>query len=386
LAIINLKLLFFVLSGSMESSGFQELPADRRVGRRRLLRGLAATGVALAALRLPSGARAAGQAHYLTWNGYDDPALFGPYRERHGADPDFVLFGTETEALDELQGGTLADLFHACNAGIPAWKARGIFQPIDTARLSHWTKLLFPLKTLAGARDDEGQWFVPFEWGQTSITYRTDLVDWPEGEESWDLLWDERYQGRLAVMDAPGDTWWSAALRAGVDFNRVTGGDIERVNESLRAQRPLLRMYAGDMSRVARDLASGDLVAAMTWNETAAALLRDKVPVKFARPKEGALAWACGLMLLRDAPEVDKAHDLIDSLLDPAVGAHLIGQYGHGHANVKSFDALSEERLAELGFSRTPIDILGQCVFQVPQSAAVENRIQRDFTLIKSGG
>jgi spermidine/putrescine transport system substrate-binding protein len=91
-------------------------------------------------------------------------------------------------------------------------------------------------------------------------------------------------------------------------------------------------------------------------------------------------------MLLRDAPEVDKAHDLIDSLLDPAVGAHLIGQYGHGHANVKSFDALSEERLAELGFSRTPIDILGQCVFQVPQSAAVENRIQRDFTLIKSGG
>ena len=125
------------------------------------------------------------------------------------------------------------------------------------------------LAKVKGAHDVDGkQWFIPIDWGRTSITYRTDLVDWQGEEESWDLLWDERYKGRLAAIDLVGDTWWSAAILAGVNFNEMSDDDVEQVNELLRNQRPLLRFYTNDTTALAQALGSGDVVAAMTWNDT----------------------------------------------------------------------------------------------------------------------
>ena len=58
-----------------------------------------------------------------------------------------------------------------------------------------------------------------------------------------------------------------AAIYAGVDpWNIDTPEKVERVAEALRLQRPLLRMYTNDMTTVEQALASGELVAAVTWN------------------------------------------------------------------------------------------------------------------------
>ena len=54
---------------------------------------------------------------------------------------------------------------------------------------------------------------VPWDWGNTSILYRTDLVKNPEA--SWNLLWDKQYAGRMATIDAVHDTPVVAALLAG---------------------------------------------------------------------------------------------------------------------------------------------------------------------------
>ena len=46
----------------------------------------------------------------------------------------------------------------------------------------------------------DGQtYFVPFDWGNSSIIYRTDMVD--ISEESWGLLYDERYAGKVESED-----------------------------------------------------------------------------------------------------------------------------------------------------------------------------------------
>ena len=109
---------------------------------------------------------------------------------------------------------------------------------------------------------------VPWDWGNTSILYRTDLVKNPE--QSWNLLWDKQYAGRLATIDAVHDTPIVASLLAGVDpFDLTSPQDMAKVKDLLREQRPLLRLYTTDMTSVEQALASGELVAAMTWNASA---------------------------------------------------------------------------------------------------------------------
>ncbi len=226
----------------------------------------------------------------------------------------------------------------------------------------------------------------PFDWGRTSITYRTDLVDLQGKEESWDILWDERYKGKLAVFASGGDTWWCTAIYAGVDFREIAKEEnFKKVAALLRQQRPLIRTYTDDMTTLEQALASGEIVAAMTWDSSAVKLKGEGVPVTFANPKEGALTWVCGAMIHKDAPHPDKAHDVVDSMLSTEAGKWLIEENGYGHSNAKSFDLFSDDELAALGLSRNPMDIISAGKFQVPQTQEFETAMNKEFELIQAG-
>lgn len=357
----------------------------RAASRRALLRTLGGVGLGVAVLPLTGRSSRADQATYFTWSGYDVPELFGSYRDKYGTDPGTPLFGDAEEAFQKLRAGFVADVIHPCSTDTPRWRDGGVIRPIDVTKLSNWNDVFPPLKDLKGTRFDGQQWFVPFDWGQTSITYRTDLYDLEGREESWEMLWDERYAGRLAMMSAAEDAWWCAAIYAGIDTDNVTDEGIRKVRDLLLRQRPLLRMYTNDITTVAQALATGEVAAAMTWNETAVELMAQGVPVKFANPKEGALTWVCGLVLHKDAPEPERAHDLIDTLIGPEAGSYVIDELGYGHSNARSFELVDEDRLAELGLSKNPLGLLDKGVFVGPQPPEVTTKINRDWEAIRAG-
>ena len=369
----------------------EKIDASRlgKLSRRNFNKGLAAVGVSLVATPLASRQAwpaAEDQPTFFTWGGYDVPEAYGPYIAKHGEPPNFAIFGGSEEGLTKMRAGYVVDLAHPCNQAIPRWIATGLFQPLDTSRLSNWPDVVPELYNLEGNVVDGKPYMAPWDWGRTSITYRTDLVDLQGQEESWGILWDERYKGRLGSLASAGDAWWCAAIYAGVDFHELsTEENFNKVAEVMRKQRPLIRTYTDDETTLEQALASGELVAAMTWDSSAVLLKSQGVPVTFANPKEGALTWVCGVMMHKDAPHPDKAYDFIDAMLSPDSGYWLISENGYGHSNAKSFDLFSDEELAELGLSRNPSDVLSAGKFQVPQTQEFETAINEEFEKIKAG-
>ena len=362
---------------------------SNQLSRRKFNQMLGAAGVSLVmtpAMSRTAAAAAKDQATYFTWGGYDVPEMFGSYIAKHGEAPNFAAFGGSEEALTKMRAGYVVDVAHPCNQGIQRWVDTGLFRTVDTDKLSNFGDVMPSLWNLEGNVVDGKPYMVPFDWGQTSITYRTDLVDWQGKGESWSLLWDKRYEGRLAMIGAAGDSWWCAAVYAGVPFTSIADeGNIKKVAALLREQRPLIRMYTDDMTTLEQALASGELVAAMTWNSSPVALKKQGVPVAFAAPKEGALTWVCGAMMHKDAPHPDKAHDIIDAMISVETGKWLIGENGYGHSNLKSFAQFSSEELAALGLSSNPADVLGAGKFQIPQSQEFETAMNKEFEQIKAG-
>jgi spermidine/putrescine transport system substrate-binding protein len=360
-----------------------------KLSRRNFNKTLAAVGVSLVATPLASRQAwpaAEDQPTFFTWGGYDVPEAYGPYIAKHGEPPNFAIFGGSEEGLTKMRAGYVVDLAHPCNQAIPRWIATGLFQPLDTSRLSNWPDVMPELYNLEGNVVDGKPYMAPWDWGRTSITYRTDLVDLQGQEESWGILWDERYKGRLGSLASAGDAWWCAAIYAGVDFHELsTEENFNKVAEVMRKQRPLIRTYTDDETTLEQALASGELVAAMTWDSSAVLLKSQGVPVTFANPKEGALTWVCGVRMHKDAPHPDKAYDFIDAMLSPESGYWLISENGYGHSNAKSFDLFSDEELAELGLSRNPSDVLSAGKFQVPQTQEFETAINEEFEKIKAG-
>ncbi|MAC81562.1 MAG: ABC transporter [Rhodobacteraceae bacterium] len=364
---------------------------EGKLSRRAFSRSLLAAGVGVVSMpvaRRRAFASSEDQATYFTWGGYDIPDLFVPYREKHGELPNFAVFGGSEEALTKMRGGFVVDVAHPCNQALPRWVATDLFQPIDTTRLSNWPDIMPELIDLPGNKGDGTDvWMAPFDWGQTSVTYRTDIVEVEvEGEESWDMLWDERYSGRLGSLAAGADAWWCGAIKAGVDFADIdTPEAFDRIAEVMRAQRPLIRTYTDDTTTLEQALASGEMVAAMTWNSSAVVLQSQDVPVKFAKPREGALTWVCGLMIHKEAPRIDAAYDVIDSLLSVDSGKFMISDYGYGHSNTKAFEAFDDATLEGLGLSTHPTEILEAGHFQVPQTQEWETRMNALFEEIKAG-
>ncbi len=331
-------------------------------------------------------AQTEGEATYFTWGGFDVEPMFGSYVEKHGVMPNFSIFAGTEEALIKMRSGFVVDAAHPCNSDLKRWVSTDLFQPVDPTRLSNWGDVMPDLVSTEGNVAPNGNpWMVPFDWGGTSITYRTDIFEL-QGEESWDMLWDERYAGRLGSLASAGDAWWCGAIKAGVDFGQIASDDaFAKISAAMRAQRPLIRLYTDETTTLEQALASGEMAAAMTWNSSAVALAYEGIPVKFARPKEGQLTWVCGVMVHKDAPNLDRTYDLIDAMLSVETGKFMIGEYGYGHSNARAFDLFDDETLASLGLSKTPSDILDAGNFMIPQDQAFDAKMNETFELIKAG-
>ena len=359
-----------------------------KLSRRAFNRSLFAVGISTVTVPLlPRRAIAAPEDHatYFTWGGFDIPDYFAEYVAKRGELPNFVTFGSVEEALNKLQSGFVADIAHPCLSDVPRWSSTGLFQPVDTSRLSNWADMIPELWDVPYNKKDGMPWMVPFEWGQTSVAYRTDLFEL-EGEESWDMLWDQRHAGRLGSLGAGGDVWWCAAIKAGVPFDQIhTDAAFEKISAVLREQRPLIRVYTDDTTSTDTALAAGELVATMAWNSSVVSLQGQGVPVKFAKPKEGALTWVCGMMLHAEALKLDSAYDVLDSLISEASAIFNMRDYGYGGVNRKAFASFTDEELAALGLSRNPVEILQAGHFGIPQSAEWDQRMTATWEQIKLG-
>lgn len=359
------------------------------LSRRRFNQILGAAGISLfASTMLPrqSMAGVSDQATYFTWGGWDLPDLFPSYTEKHNEPPNFATFGSSEEGFTKMRAGFVVDLAHAYNVEIPRWIESGLFQQWDTDKLSNWSDVIPELWQLEGNVENGSPFFVPFDWGQTSITYRTDLVDLQGEEESWGLLWDERYKGRIGQLGSAGDAWWCAAIYAGIDFSEIaTEENVKKVADLFRKQRPLIRTYTDEVTSLEQALASGELVAAMTWNSSAVALQAEDIPVKFAKPKEGALTFVGGMMLHKDAPHSDKAHDIVDALISYDRGRQVITEDGYGHCNIKSLQSFSDEKLDALGLSKDVVGLLEAGKFMIPQNQEFATTSNTLYEEIKAG-
>jgi spermidine/putrescine transport system substrate-binding protein len=336
------------------------------ISRRQFVQATALAGlVPVATSMAPQSVRAAAEdLNYFTWSGYEIPELHQSYIDKYGASPSWSVFASAEDGLQKIRAGFQTDLSHPCVDNVPKWQAAGVVQPLDTSRISEWDNMFPALHTMTGAVINGDTYMAITDFGLSSIIYRTDIY---EGEESWMMLFDERYAGRICARGTFVNL--SIALKIlGYDVFEPTDEQLAEAAEMLRAQRPLVRFYWESQTDMEQAIASGECVAGYAWNEALVNLTEQGIPVAFAAPKEGAFGWACGLVHMTGSPADDQlVYDFIDAWLAPEAGKFLIEAYGYGHGNAKSFDLVDPSTLSALGYD-DPMALMSGTTFFVPAS------------------
>lgn len=305
---------------------------------------LSATMIAAAgAFLMLAGPRpaAAAEATLFTWENLAEPAFFEEYEKKYKATPQSALFADEDEAFAKMMGGFKPDVMAPCTYEVPRWRDAGLLQPIDPSKLSHWNALPESLRNIKGMAAEGGKvWFVPQYWGNTSVTVRTDLAPEYAGKESWDILWDPKYKGRVAALEGVDDTFAISALHIGIDpYEPLSAENEKKVREHMTALAQNLRMVTSDSTTLVQAVASGEVVAAITWNDHYTEMKAEELPVKFMRPK-GIITFVCGFVMHKESKNVAKAHTLIDSNINDSASHFLVTEMGYGPANTKALKSM----------------------------------------------
>ena len=164
---------------------------------------------------------------------------------------------------------------------------------------------------------------MPHYWGNTSLTIRTDLAPEYAKSQSWDILFDPKYKGRISVLDGVDDVVPFIAKMIGIDAYTMTDAQWQQVQAKLRELMPQLRVVSADNATLEQGLASGELVAAMSWRTTFAHLNHEHKPVAYLNPPGGMFTYVCGLVMHKDPSNEAKALALIDAgIADDAARLH----------------------------------------------------------------
>jgi spermidine/putrescine transport system substrate-binding protein len=340
---------------------------------------------------VPGRAKVAGPINYFTWGGYDDPAFFKNFQEKHGSLPDFSFFASEDEGLAKVRAGFKPSVGHPCSDTFPRWVRAGVTEGMDKSRLEHWDDLWPEVANLSNQYDENGNvLFAPFDWGNSSVAFRTDLAPEYVGNHSWEILFDPKYSGRLAQYNAPVGASVVAGLTLGIpreDLFKPNDAQIAAIRAKMAAQQPLIRFYWDDQTTAEQGLASGELVAAYSWNEAPVRLKRAGVPVEYMNPKEGILFWVCGLTKFNadyGTGDDNAVYDMVNEMQSPEVGKYIYEEWGYGHSNKKSFELADKAILAEVNLSE-PQAMMNSGVFFQDVPDDINTKLQAMFEEVKAG-
>jgi spermidine/putrescine transport system substrate-binding protein len=320
------------------------------------------------------------------WAGYEDPAFFTAYNEKHGEGPTFSFFGDEEEAFQKLRSGFRADVAHPCSQSVPKWLEADLLAPLDTSRITRWDELELSFRDIDAFMKDGNHYFVPVDWGNTAIVYNTEKLA-EDDLTSLQVFADPKYEGRISIGDNVDDAYALAFLATGVkDWTTATDDQFKAASAFLRKVHPNVRAYWADGASLAQLMQSGEVLFSWAWNETFSTMSYEGHPIGMTRKmEEGSSSWVCGYTRLADAPgSVDKFYDFINAWLEPATAEYLVSAWGYGHGNAVAMAAMSSEDLVAVGLDSTEAH-KANTLWQAPVPAELREKMIAEFELIKAG-
>lgn len=93
--------------------------------------------------------------------------------------------------------------------------------------------------------DPENKYSVPYTWGTVGIIYNTKYVDEAD-VTGWELLWNEKYAGKILMFDNSRDAFGIAEYLLGYDVNTTDEAELQACSAKLAEQKPVVQQYVMD--------------------------------------------------------------------------------------------------------------------------------------------
>lgn len=159
--------------------------------------------------------------------------------------------------------------------------------------------------------DPDNKYSVPYTYGMVGIIYNTTMVEGTP--DSWSLMWDENYKGKILNFNNPRDAFGTAMYKLGIDVNTSDTADWDAAFEALKAQKPLVQSYV--MDEIFNKMKGASAAIAPYYAGDFLTMYDDNNDLAFYYPKEGTNVFIDAICIPNGTQHKDIAEAYINFML-----------------------------------------------------------------------
>jgi spermidine/putrescine transport system substrate-binding protein len=189
------------------------------------------------------------------------------------------------------------------------------------------------------AYDPENTYSVPYMWGTLGILYNKEMVD--EEVDSWDILWDSKYKGKIVMMDSVRDAAAIALKRLGYSLNSTDKTQVDEAFVTLVEQGPLVQAYV--MDQVKDKMIGEEAALAVIYAGDAVYCMEENENLAYAVPKEGTNFFVDAMVIPKTSKNKEAAEAFINFMNDPEIAFNNTDYIGYSTPHTEAKTMLDEE-------------------------------------------
>src|SRR5713101_8240604 len=284
----------------------------------------------------------------LVWEGYADATFVKAFEEQHHCKVSASYMGSSDELVAKLRGGSAGnyDVISPSSDVATSIASAGLAAPLDLSQVPAYGQLSPQLTSLPLVRVKSQVFGVPFMWGPDPLIYDTTVFHQPP--ESWNVLWDPKYRGKISVWDDL-STVYLAGQILGYDkpdpsqLYNLSDEQLEAVKKKLLELKPNIRKMWSTGGELTNLFQNHEIVAAMGWPLMTNQLRKINFPVGETIPKENTTGWIDHLMITAASEHKELAHEFLEYMIQARTQKGVTAVTGYDPANPLAAQLMTEQ-------------------------------------------
>ena len=189
--------------------------------------------------------------------------------------------------------------------------------------------------------DPENKYSVPYTWGTVGIIYNTKYVDEAD-VTGWELLWNEKYAGKILMFDNSRDAFGIAQYLLGYDVNTTDETALRACADKLAEQKPVVQQYV--MDQIFDAMENEEAWIAPYYAGDYLTMVEENPDLAFYQPKvQGFNMFIDAMCIPTCCQEKEAAELFINFLCDPEVSAANMNHLGYSVPSAAAREFLPAE-------------------------------------------
>jgi spermidine/putrescine transport system substrate-binding protein len=269
--------------------------------------------------------------HIYNWSDYIAEDTVPNFEKEFGVKVTYDTYESNEEMVAKLQAGASGyDIIVPSGYIIPVLTATELIDPVNRKYLTNWANVAPIFQNLPS--DPGSAHTVPWQWGTSGVAYRTDKITAPI--DSWATFLDRKYHGKMTMMDDGREVIGAFLRYRGHSLNSTDPAELAAAKADSIEAKKHIKAYIS--APVKGQLISGDVWIAQLWNGDTTQAKAEQPNLGYMIPKEGCTIWGDSMCVPRSARNKRAAHEWMNYILRPEVGAALSDTTGYGTPNAAS--------------------------------------------------